>query len=845
MEITSVGTSTSTFGFIEPTEVFSMTGEPFVEPEPPETFGDDKHAAAGASPNRPAALQDLGRRVDRLTADLLAAARDYQRNLGELTNALIAAHLRSSSNERECVRLQAAVSRLEKDAAAARVAADSLPIRIALVLHKSALRHPWLARQLRRTLLLIWWTLRGQIVRRLRDAFAYRRRFRQLQEAPHPVNPGGVADATPRGASTGNDRELPEVDDPWAADRPLVSVIIPCFNYGQFVADAVESVLNQTYQDLEVILVEGGSSALESRHLSLGQLQPRVRVLLQGHAQQVGANRNLGILHARGRYVCCLDADDMLQPTYIEKAVFLLERGGYDLVSSALRFFGSRDEFVPVLPRPDLTAMLEGNHVLTTAVFRRAFWEKAGGYQDTRPDEQGNVFEDWRLWVRFAALGARFVNLPRDPMLRYRSHGPSLSQTGLPMDIQRDMVRRLNADVLDAASVSLAVEEAAAHRYRVPMSHLMRGIDPGDGPGLLLALPFMVLGGAERLLSALIGHLVAVGWRVVIVTTLEAGSGQGDTSEWFEAYTKKIFHLPGSIPEQYWDEFLQYLLMSHKINILWIVGSAFTYCQLPILKKIFPDVKIVDLLFNTVGHTENNRRFRRSIDLIFVETDEVRRWLIADGETADRICMVPSGVDIQRLRPGDSMRGRRSEIKAAIDDIVVGFSGRWSDEKGPMSFIEIARRVDPNLPLRFVMTGAGTLGPMMKAAIAQAGFAPGRFHLLGQVDDIVPWLQTYDLLVVPSKFDGRPVVVMEAQAVGLPVLASNVGGLPEMLEDGTTGWLCNPVRLEDFVARIERVARQPSMLKSMRQAARNFAEAHFDKDEMHRRYEGHLRALIA
>lgn len=799
-------------------------------------------ATPAGDQDRLAALHKLTRRVDRLEADLAAAAHDYRRNLGELTNALITAEIRSTTDARDREQLRSTIAKLRADILAAQAVTDSLPVRAALVLRRSALRHPWLARQIRRTLLLIWWTLRGQLLIHLREARAYRLRLRQLREGPPSIVP---VESTASAPSVDKEVELPEVDDPWPANRPLVSVIIPCFNYGQFVAEAVQSVLRQTYRDLEVIIVEGGSSALESRHLSLGQLQPRVRVLLQGQAQQVGANRNFGILNARGRYVCCLDADDMLQPTYIEKAVFLLERGGYDLVSSALRFFGDRDEFVPVLPRPDLAAMLSGNHVLTTAVFRRSFWEKAGGYQDTRPEEHGNVYEDWRLWVRIAALGARFINLPRDPMLRYRSHGPSLSQTGLPMDTQREMVQRLNADVLGSASVSQACTDAAARRHRVPMSHLSRGIDPGNGPSLLLALPFMVLGGAERLLSALIGYLVAAGWRVVIITTLEAGSEHGDTFDWFEAHTRNIFRLPGSIPEEHWDEFLQYLIMSHEIDVLWIVGSAYVYHQLPAMRRLFPTLKVSDLLFNTVGHTENNREFRRLIDLVFVENNEVRRWLIADGEASERICTVLSGVDLRRLRPSGDTHAVRAMINASTDEIVVGFSGRWSDEKGPITFIEIARRVDPTLPIRFVMTGAGHLGPMIELAAGQAGFAAGRFHLLGQADDIVPWLQSYDLLVVPSKFDGRPVVVMEAQAVGLPVLASRVGGLPEMIEDGTTGWLCEPAKIDDFVACIERIAREPSVLQPMRRAARKFAEAQFDADKMHTYYEARLRALIS
>jgi len=783
-------------------------------------------------------LESRTGRIARLQSDLAATERDYQRNLTEMMNALIAAELRLRGNARQIEELRAMITALEADIAAARAVEAGMAWRFASAVQRVARRHPWLARQIRRGLLLIWWTLRGQVVWHLRDAIAHRRRLSQAPQAAPLPEPAPLA-------VPAEDPEPPEIDDPWPADRPLVSVIIPCFNYGQFVEEAVESVLNQTYRDLEVILVEGGSSALESRQLLLGLQRSGVRVLLQGGAQLVGANRNLGIRHARGRYVCCLDADDKLQPTYIEKAVFLLERCGYDLVSSALRYFGNRAELIPIVQWPDLSLMLEANHVATTAVFRRTFWEKAGGYQDARPDEHGHIPEDWRLWVRMAALGARFINLPRDPMLLYRSHGPSLSKTAAAMDMQREMVRRFNADVLDPASGAQALTESTAQRHRVPLSHLSRGMEAPSGPSLLLALPFMILGGAERLLSALVGYLVSVGWRVVVITTLNPGAEHGDTCGWFEAHTTEIFRLPGSLPEEHWDEFLRYLVMSRRIDVLWVVGSTFVYRQLPALKWEFPRLKVADLLFNTVGHTENNRRYRCWIDLNLVENEEVARWLIADGEAPDRVCLVRSGVDTQRLRPASPLRELRSSIGVKLGDVVVGFSGRWSEEKGPLAFVEIARRVDSTLPVHFVMTGGGELRPMVERAVAAAGFAPGRFHVLGMIDDVIQYLNTYDLLLLPSRLDGRPVVVMEALSIGVPVLASRVGALPEMIEEGLTGWLCEPADVAGFVTRIEQVAREPAVLAPMRRAARLFAERHFDEHAMHVLYEERLRSLVS
>ena len=125
-------------------------------------------------------------------------------------------------------------------------------------------------------------------------------------------------------------------------DCPLVSVVIPCFNYGQYVEQAIRSVLSQTFTNLEIIVVEGGSTdgttpeilrALEQSGL------PRTRFVYRTEPHLVGDNRNFGIGLARGRYVCCLDADDLIKPTYVEIAVFLAEFGGYDMVYPSVRCF--------------------------------------------------------------------------------------------------------------------------------------------------------------------------------------------------------------------------------------------------------------------------------------------------------------------------------------------------------------------------------------------------------------------------------------------------------------------------------------------------------------------------
>ena len=355
----------------------------------------------------------------------------------------------------------------------------------------------------------------------------------------------------------------------------------------------------------------------------------------------MGANRNFGICHARGKYVCCLDADDMLAPTYIEKAVFLLEVCGYDVVSTAAQCFGDCDERVGILEAPDLAEMLEANHILTCAVYRRSLWRQSGGYRDTEPTVTGYVFEDWMFWVRLAALGARMHNISREHLFLYRRHGPSLSAKGgvLPAAVHRVLILQANADLLGPEKIARSGSNPSALcQPAEPLRNITSFAGSADRrrPVLLLALPFMILGGAERLLSRVVDYLSRQGWRVAIITSLDAGTENGDTTHWFEPATAEIYHLPRFLEQSQWRDFIRYLICSRSVDVLWIVGSTFCYDLLSDLRAEFPRVAVADLLFNTVGHAANNRKHAQRIDLTFVENGEVLRYLQDRGEAADR-----------------------------------------------------------------------------------------------------------------------------------------------------------------------------------------------------------------
>ena len=123
-------------------------------------------------------------------------------------------------------------------------------------------------------------------------------------------------------------------------NTPKISVIIPCYNHGKFLNEAIDSVLAQTYQDFEIIVVNDGSTDPETIRIFNNYNKPKTKVI-NIENQGPSCARNTGISQAKGEYIFTLDADDKIERTYFEKGVKILDSDPeVGLVFSDYKFFG-------------------------------------------------------------------------------------------------------------------------------------------------------------------------------------------------------------------------------------------------------------------------------------------------------------------------------------------------------------------------------------------------------------------------------------------------------------------------------------------------------------------------
>jgi glycosyltransferase involved in cell wall biosynthesis/GT2 family glycosyltransferase/SAM-dependent methyltransferase len=636
------------------------------------------------------------------------------------------------------------------------------------------------------------------------------------------------------------------VDNAWPADLPLVSVVIPCFNYGDYIEDALRSIERQTTSDLEVIVVEGGSTdgrtpgiirSLEKRG------KPNVRFVYRNERHLVGDNRNFGIAHARGRYVCCLDADDMLGPVYLEAAAFLLENYGFDIAYPSVQCFGD-STITWLVQEARFPEIADENRISTAAVFRKSAWAHAGGYRDWGIAES-HVPEDWEFWVRLLGHGFR-AKCIRTPLMFYRVHGKGLSKgSETRYAWHSTQIRAANPDLLASQGHGESPVLRPVEVRNSTLNLLRRSGGEEPKPGVLLALPYLLVGGAERLFFTLAKGVAGVGCMPVITTSIAVEAPLVGNSAPFESEFRFVYDLPTLFDnDQHQRDFFFYLLERRDVRALVLAGSEFVYHLLPEIRLRFPQIRVIDQLFNDRGHLANNRRYANLIDLTVVPSRTLADLLIQKhGEVSNRVAVIPHGIEIGAAGlPHDGPRAAASAFPPDFKGkFIVSFFGRFSPEKAPLHFVETAARLARQSDdYRFCMTGDGpersdVLAEVDKNGLQDVMYAPGF------VDNVKPLLEATDVVVLPSVLDGMPLIVLEAQALGKCVVASSIGSLPEVIEDGVSGFLCPPGMIAAFVQRIEALHSSSTLCSKISRAAQVSVQERFSAERMTALY---LKALL-
>lgn len=239
-----------------------------------------------------------------------------------------------------------------------------------------------------------------------------------------------------------------------------------------------------------------------------------------------------------------------------------------------------------------------------------------------------------------------------------------------------------------------------------------------------------------------------------------------------------------------------------------------------------------------------DRIFLRLADLVVAVSEGQRQKVLACGVRPDKVRVIHNAIDLNSY-PGPAQKGIRNELGIPPDAVLVVTAGRLSPEKNHLGLIEAATKVlERRADMFFVIFGEGILRAELEGAVAQAGIGT-HFFLPGFRGNVRALLHEADIFVLPSQTEGLPNVVLEAFACRKAVVATKVGGTPEVVRHGENGFLVAAGDMDGLATFILALASDPGLRQRMGQSGYEHVRASFDYTAQTEAYLQVYNSLLA
>jgi glycosyltransferase involved in cell wall biosynthesis len=334
------------------------------------------------------------------------------------------------------------------------------------------------------------------------------------------------------------------------------------------------------------------------------------------------------------------------------------------------------------------------------------------------------------------------------------------------------------------------------------------------------------LGGAQTFLLELVKHHD----RTRYLPEVACMHGRGVYAKAFEEEGIAVHSLsPGKFPPLYLPNFWR-LMRSGGYDILHFHLFGANLCAKPLAIMAGHPAIIVHDQCNDASREKNplllaaDAFWNRRSDRVIAVSESTRSYLLDREDLPDDlVTVIPNGIDAEVFKPASEPQREESRDAMGIsrDCFVIGGVGRLVAQKNFTLFMDIAARVLSGNPSAvFVIAGTGPQGEELKAKAATLGIAD-RVRFLGHVSDRLALYHALDALLMTSDFEGTPMVLLEAMACGLPVVASAVDGIAEVCSDGKDAILVAPGDEPRFASSVEYILRNPQIGRDLGKEARN------------------------
>jgi glycosyltransferase involved in cell wall biosynthesis len=646
---------------------------------------------------------------------------------------------------------------------------------------------------------------------------------------------------------------------------PTVSVVMPTYNAGRFLSEAVRSVLAQTFTDLELLVIDDGSTD-DTPAVMAAFTDPRIRYVRHERNRGLVAVLNEGLDRAQGRYIARMDADDrmrndrlLLQVTFLEAHPEITLVASYvDLIDTDGERTGVWDTDRATATEASIRAMMPRTNCIahSTVMIRRSHLGTL---------RYAGRHEDWDLWLRLLSRGKRLAKIP-EALVELRVHASSYMgglKHAVPLERRlmrsrafflrrewsRGRFRALHGAVLYAQLRTWmrylrnnVVTPLLRDAYRLFTYSPVRLFQERRALNEALArwqgrhafvFSYLNTGGAEQV-HADIMATVADQHPLIVITgfSKDRAFAERFADLGILVEVPRLLHHP--FTRKTAQDRIVRAIDAKRDPVLFGANTDHFFAWLPFLRE---GVRAIHLMHAFLHQPAGNVKYRSWLPLF----GRVERFVFVSRQALEQFALFLQANQVPRSTWADELTFIPNGVHAfgavqTHDRMGVLFVGRDSAEKRLDLFLKVAERVHALHPgrCRFTVVGADRA--------SEASFVTFK----GTVNDpnaLIAIYADHDVLVLTSEREGFPMVIMEAMAQGLTVLATPVGDIPGRL-DPTVAVVTSSVRSDAVIAEMTSALVQllddPVRLSAMRKAALEHAHASYAMRTFRERY----RALL-
>jgi glycosyltransferase involved in cell wall biosynthesis len=546
----------------------------------------------------------------------------------------------------------------------------------------------------------------------------------------------------------------------WLINDSSLTILLTVFNQSdEELGNSISSARSQTGAKVKIIIFDDGSTRGETNAFLEAFRCRENEILIRSTNNGVVAARNELIELVTSDFLLFLDPDDILDGEYVSKAFDLLEkdRSIEIIYPDVLVHDTVKNSFTLWETGPfDLEVLKNVNTLPMSSIVSTRMMKQLGGYSE----DFNNGPEDWDLWVRAAMSGVKAIHL---------------SSIGY--------VYKLAPNSRSAA----ATDHSDLIELRAIGKEPQFPLDIENTVEVFLTIPWLPrIGGVEKYVKCLMEDLKEAGISAALLITEPDPVVYKDDAIKYRNLGHLVVKRVDFPSDDYYLMALKRLAAPKSVAINF--GSPWEFENISKLNSIFS--KKICFIFNTEISLSRAVKAEKDFDEFWVAYEKIKKNV--PDRIRTRTHTIYTGVVGNR-----TMRGNRTQDSP----FTVGFLGRYSPEKNPDAFLDLAKAAENNSKFKFVMAGEGPLDQRINDRVATLGNTEN----LGFLSDSTAFFANVDCLVISSEIEGIPLSAMEALSFGIPVISTNVGGMPELLSNERDGFIWtggNQVAL-DYLNKLE------------------------------------------